>query len=536
MKKTINVRRLMTLVSCLVMAALVAMAFAGCKKESSGGESGTTRATTKQTTTGKQTSTAEEIVDIDAQPKPVLKGLVAMGGALVHDVGTGPAYEAIAEKTGYQLKLDVYQPDQMETSVNMAMASKQDYDFIRGATATMLFNYIQNKAIAPLTESIEKYGSDLKTLFTDDMWYELTFDDGEIYGIPSLGNPRIWNSTAIRTDWLEELSLPVPVTLDDFVNVLREFKQKDPGGVGTDKVIPFSTSLFSGNAIDYDPFLSAYGITYPWNVRDGKMVHRIELPEFKEYVEYYRRLYSEGLLDADIAVNKDDTLQEKVNKGLVGLVRYNYYYMNLTWDLWEGQGIEWDLNFIKNPVGKNGEQGQQVDTSLGVNYFVPATSKNVDHVVNYANKFAQNYEYLLIGEEGVHWEMRDGKRVPILPTFNDERGDIFFYQPVMSGAIEYPLWLVRVNKVENMGKAYAQVMSTTEGYTQVNPLAYALNLPVTSKYSASLEKMINDTVLRIVVGDLPIEELDNLRDKWKREGGDESTEEVNSWYEKKYKK
>ncbi len=470
-----------------------------------------------------------------AEDTKPLKGLVVMGGVLANDVGTGPAYEAIKDRTGYALDLNVYQPDQMETSVNLAMASRENYDYIRGVSIPMLFNYVENKAVAPLTESLEKYGQDLKALFSEEVWDAFTFDDGNIYAIPSLSNARIWNTLTMRTDWLETLGMPVPSTIDEFVETLRAFKEKDPGGVGAENVIPFSTSVFSSDSINYDPFLGAFGVTYPWNERDGKMVHRVELPEFREYVKFYRDLYAEGLLDMDIAVVKDDALQEKVNRGVVGLARYNYYYAYLTWTLWDTEATGWNLDFIPCPTGPDGQFGQQVDTSLTAMIFVPAWSKRVDDVVKFANAFAKNYEYLLIGEEGVHWNWEDGKRVPVLPIFNEERGDTFFYQPVMSGTIEYPLWLVRVNKVPYQGQAYAGCMKATDGQVVVNPLAFALNLPTVSKYGPTLEKTINDTVLRIVVGDLPLEAMDDLVKTWKAEGGDLCTEEVNAWYAKNEK-
>ena len=466
-----------------------------------------------------------------AEDTVTLKALLPLGGVLVDEIGTGPSYEALKEITGYELDISSFTPDQGVTTINMAMASREDYDYIRGASADMLLNYVENGAVAPLTESIEKYGQDLKALFSEDVWKAFTLDDGNIYAIPSVTNPRIWNTMTIRTDWLEAVGMDVPKTLDEFVEVLRAFKEKDPGNVGADNIIPFTTSVFSANAIDYDPFLGAFNITYPWNIRDGKMVHRVELPEFKEYVKFYRDLFAEGLLDADIAVVKDDTLQEKVNRGVVGLARYNYYYAYLTWEMWEQSGLEYQLNFIPCPTGPDGYSGQQVDTAIGTMVFVPATSDKVDDVVKFANAFAKNYEYMLIGAEGSEWNWVDGKRVPVLPWFNEARGDMFFYQPVISGDIEYELWLTRVNKVEKQGKAYADCMAATEGQTMINPLAYAMNLPVCAKYSSSLESMINETVLRVVVGDLPLEALDELAENWRANGGAECTEEVNAWYE-----
>ena len=36
----------------------------------------------------------------------------------------------------------------------------------------------------------------------------------------------------VRKDWLDELNLPEPATLDDYYNVLKAFTEQDPDGNG----------------------------------------------------------------------------------------------------------------------------------------------------------------------------------------------------------------------------------------------------------------------------------------------------------------
>ena len=458
-----------------------------------------------------------------------LKGLVE-SGVLADDPGTGPCYQDIVDLTGYELDFEVYDPDQKDIKINMALASGEDYDMIRGASLTQLFTFIENGALAPLNDAIDKYAPELKNAFSEDVWKAFTMDDGNIYCIPSTSMPRLWNGMVIREDWLDAVGMDMPRTTDDLLNFMRAVKEQDPGKVGADRVVPFSTSLFSGGAIDDDPLLSAFGITYPWCERDGKLVNRIELPEYREWLAYYRTMYEEGLLDKDIAINKNSTLMEKVNKGIVAVARYPWNLTYQTRDAWAAEHPDWKISYMSNPVGPDGEQGIKIENGLGFRFIVPASSKHVDDVVKYANEFVKNYENLMIGTEGVTYEVVDGIRKPILPTFNELRGDTFWYQPVSIGDVEYPLWLMRVYKLESMGQAYSDLMTANENLQKINPIANALNLPVTNTNAASLQDLELTYVLKIIVGELPLDAVDTLIDEWNAKGGAASTEEINAWY------
>ena len=68
-----------------------------------------------------------------------------------------------------------------------------------------------------------------------------TTPDGHIYTLPKLGESddgTTLDRMCINKAWLDACGLEEPKTLDEFLNVLRTFKEKDPGNVGTENVIP----------------------------------------------------------------------------------------------------------------------------------------------------------------------------------------------------------------------------------------------------------------------------------------------------------
>src|SRR5690625_5188612 len=57
--------------------------------------------------------------------------------------------------------------------------------------------------------------------------------DGKIYGLPRT-RPLGREAVSIRKDWLENLGLDMPETIDDFYEVLKAFTNDDPDGNGED--------------------------------------------------------------------------------------------------------------------------------------------------------------------------------------------------------------------------------------------------------------------------------------------------------------
>ena len=91
-----------------------------------------------------------------------------------------------------------------------------------------------------MTEAFATYRSDaLKKCFdsTNGMSEGLATFDGKLMAIPDIqpgmdSVPLVY----IRGDWMEELGLEEPKSLDDIVNIAKTFMEKNPGGNVTDGI------------------------------------------------------------------------------------------------------------------------------------------------------------------------------------------------------------------------------------------------------------------------------------------------------------
>lgn len=128
----------------------------------------------------------------------------------------------------------------------------------------------------------------------------------------------------INTDWLSALSLEIPRTTEEFLDVLRAFKHMDPNGNGCEDEIPLlgSTERYSINPLYF--LMNAFVYCDPYHTfRSMENNVEIFVPEAKEFsdgIAYCKALYEEGLLDERLFTYSESQFAEIVNSpnNLVG--------------------------------------------------------------------------------------------------------------------------------------------------------------------------------------------------------------------------
>lgn len=154
----------------------------------------------------------------------------------------------------------------------------------------------------PVEELIAKYAPNItKALDTfPGARAALTAPDGHIYGFAIMG-PQADCSWImhINTAWLKNLKLEIPETIEDFEKVLIAFKEQDANQNGDQNdEIPLSF-----NAQNYLAMFGAFGRLDNVNhlvVEDGKVVFTANKAEYKAAVEWFKKLYDQGLLDPEV--------------------------------------------------------------------------------------------------------------------------------------------------------------------------------------------------------------------------------------------
>ena len=167
-----------------------------------------------------------------------------------------------------------------------------------------------------LDDYIDEYMPNLKKIIESDptMKALATSADGHIYGLPSKKpcRPTVANQMFINQTWLDNLGLNMPTTYDEFVAVLRAFKEQDANGNGDpDDEIPYG----EGFADSVMFFCLPFGVTpggegtYFMTVKDGNAVFIPTSEEYKAGIAAMHECYTEGLIDEEIFI-QDDSMRD----------------------------------------------------------------------------------------------------------------------------------------------------------------------------------------------------------------------------------
>jgi putative aldouronate transport system substrate-binding protein len=450
------------------------------------------------------------------------------------DYNTYPVTKVAEEKTGYKVKYDMLPADKPMDKLNLLISSAEPYDAITmsGDKATYT-DYAKKGALVDLTPLIEKYGPNIKSSVSQESFDAIKVD-GKIYAIPNRSSEFSGSSLLIRTDWLDKVGMKIPTTLDEFTQVLKAFKEKDPGGVG-DKGTPFTVN---GDAPMIENLIGSFGMATFWTDISGKLVPLPLNPGFKDYLAYTADLYKQGFLDKEFAVNKDATTKEKFTSGRTGVIPVFWYDVPTIADALNKNFPDAKYAYIPPLKGKDGKMGLGMSGGFDRLTFIPKSSKHPEDAIKWMNAKLDKdtFKLLAIGEEGKHYTYKDGVYSPILPIFTDERNNASNY---LMGIDEkmYPIyWQARVQKDKRLYDAFIYLNKTLPAETRKSdPLAMSPSLPISAKSSQALTQMIKDFAVKVIVGGSPASDVDSFITKYNAAGGEESIKEVNEWYSSKKK-
>lgn len=219
---------------------------------------------------------------------------------------------------------------------------------------------IKDGAAYPLYDLLMQYAPnymDIVESYNDpDMLLELTdVASFEIYSMMNIREPECQLSFLIRKDWLDNLHLSVPQTWDEFVAVLRAFKNNDPNGNGKADEIPFS-------AQDITNMRYAFGIDtrYYFAMDGSEYVPTVYHSQYKNYLESLQELFAEGLLDNRYYERGYSGLQNIMANNTLGCTVYYSEYAKLATEDLRKNGVAngtWvGIQPIQGPDGESGVQ------------------------------------------------------------------------------------------------------------------------------------------------------------------------------------
>jgi putative aldouronate transport system substrate-binding protein len=230
-----------------------------------------------------------------------------------------PFGKYLEEKTGIKIEW-IHPPTNASTEqFNLLIASGDLPDILErpwGGYPGGPEKAIDDGIIIRLNDILEKYGPNLSKLLKDNPEYDkmIRTDTGAYYCFPFLrGDPicLIFQGPIIRKDWLDELNLAMPETIDEWHTVLTAFKQRKGAAA------PFTFEYLNyGETHSFPMAFNAPARFYVW---DDNKVHYGPIEDGRrDFLRVFAQWYREGLVDPDLVTMRQANVAQKMVSGISG--------------------------------------------------------------------------------------------------------------------------------------------------------------------------------------------------------------------------
>ncbi len=277
-----------------------------------------------------------------------------------------PAWAWIKEQTGVSVNWQVVPNSEYSTTIQTRMAAGVDLPDILSAGSLDTTIYGEDGMLVELSPYLEKYGENYAIIAetAPNVKPLMMTPSGSIYHLSTTRSEELYAGAQgweIRYDWLENLNLEMPVTTDDWYQVLKAFKEQDANLDGDpNNEVPMTTM---SNVTNIYRWGNCWGLRL-WTSdgfsidENGKVQYDFLKDEAREMTEYVARLFKEGLMDPEAITNTSDDLTSKCISNNYGSTLY-WQELCPTWNITlHNLGItQADWGQTRTPVGPNGYPG-----------------------------------------------------------------------------------------------------------------------------------------------------------------------------------
>ncbi len=307
-------KKLVKVLSAILCLSMCLAMFAGCSSKT---ETPATPAATAGAPAPSQEADDGILGNMYLKGLPIVKEqesfsmLLSFGGS--NDPNEMQLHKQLEEMTNIKVNYTAVSSAAKSERKSTVFASGEYPDTMGGAllTDTEVVTYGAQGVFIPLEDLIAQYAPNLQSILDEnpDMVNKLTAPDGHIYSLPMINYRSVWPSAEtyvadqllFNKDWLAAVGKEVPTTIDEFYDVLVAFRDGDPNGNGIKDEIPF-TFIHKGWGEGLKSMFGMFGFVDNTNhimIEDGKVICTANTEAYKEAIQFFSKLYKEGLMDSE---------------------------------------------------------------------------------------------------------------------------------------------------------------------------------------------------------------------------------------------
>lgn len=464
--------------------------------------------------------------------------------------GDTPLGKALNEKTGVKIEYIHPTQGQSEEQFQILLASDELPDIVNNFWHTFPGGpdaAIEQEYIYKLNDIVEEYCPALTALLKDhpDWEKEVKSDSSALYAFPGFNNGGRTLATygpVIRADWLRDLELEKPNTIEEWETVLAAFKEKKGAEIP-----------YAGDPVMLSrTFMPAFSTYTEW-YRDGDTVKYGQAqPQYKDFLKKMNEWYNKGLIDPDFAVYDGNKNQARMLNGQAGATNAWGGSQLGTW-LTINKDVEgYDLTgttFTMPTDGEKAEYSYYGAEASGSNCKV-AISKNCKNVELAARFLDYGYteegHYLYnFGVEGETFNFVDknGEKYPQFSELVTNNPDGLTMATVISmycrsGHMNVPMvadthYIEQYYQIPQQGEAQTEWMKTNMA-EHLLPTIYIAqeDSDRDSDIMAAVKTYVDEMTIKFISGREPIENFDKYLEQLKNLGLDEAIAHRQAAYER----
>lgn len=539
------------------LAAAVLLSFSSCKNQEKPQEE-------REAKTEDREWEKAENTPYGKYPELVTYTLGQMSGANNSNLPEGNTYEDNAYTRYLRKMLNIQnesvhmeREERYDEYVNILVKDHTLPDVLVVSDRETLHELVENDLVADLTDVYKSCTSPRIKEMYDSYGGELLeggMFDGRLMAIPETvidhGPCLLW----LRKDWMEELDLAEPKTLEEAFTIIEEFKKNRMGTEPGEEPIGLlcDTSLVGTTSTNYsvEPVFDSFG-AFPqrWIMDEyGGVVYGSVTGETKEALGYLNQLYERGILDTDFALRAQNNLRDIVVEGKCGA------FFGLWWtpnnplmDTYDRDGTaEWEPYYLT----EDALNGSQRFTTFRDNKYV-VVRKGYEHPEIVMKIISVLFDY-------TRYEAKDADEVNsyfalnVDPTTRPLVINVDYYEATYKVTENIRKALngkISVNSLSAIEKSYYDACSnylegrnvTAEDWAAYKSRISAVGLLIDGDYKPPVRKYLEDTdgeipealktlekntFIQIIMGKKPLDYFDEFVELWYEQGGKELTEQV----------
>lgn len=457
---------------------------------------------------------------------------------LVDDFNGIACYQEAEKRTNIHLEFNLQDASTASEKFNLMVAA-EDYTDIINSGATMYTAgrtaSIEDEVFQDLMPLIEDWAPHYYAMLTaegnESLMKNFLTDEGYLPAINGTGAITAAQGFVIRQDWLDELNIATPTTVDELTDALVAIKNE---------YNPSNTVLVTS---DLNPgrLFAAYDIAWgtesavPMQVVDGEVVCSYYLDNYKKAIELMKNWNDQGLLGdfLSFSANDQDTFILSDNSALwAGGISY----MNSNYT---GRSVNPNFNAVAmSDVGLEKDQAFHMGfvydrASGGSGWSIPVTCSDTEAALKYINWYFtdEGYEITNYGVEGTtHYYDEDGNLQYTDLVFNHPDGVVSSVALVLLTNTSCPMIQAddRLNPVfenDNMRNAFSIWL---EGEHDDSMVVYGdMTADEGSAYSSKatdIATTASEVITKIIIGEADMSAFDAFLEQIKGMGIDECVE------------